>query len=168
MIACFLKPTKMHPPFYISIGGEDGVHFQPDCLFGWALLFLDSEPEAMPATAKRLALDGAQKKCYDGVNPMGKWLLSLSPSPSAYPNQHFFCVVSRGGVCCGSPMYGIQVAPVFRALRVCPVFPPLIYELNLMVLRKKPRLFAVTAFYQDVRVHHPYPVLLFPDEVFFL
>lgn len=32
MIACFLKPTKMHPPFYISIGGEDGVHFQPDYL----------------------------------------------------------------------------------------------------------------------------------------
>lgn len=58
-------------------------------------MFLDSEPEAAPATAKRLALDGAQKKCYDAVNPMGKWSLLLSPSPSAYPSQHFFCVVSR-------------------------------------------------------------------------
>ena len=26
---------------------------------------------------------------------MEKWSLLLSPSPSAYPNQHFFCVVSR-------------------------------------------------------------------------
>lgn len=49
----------------------------------------------MPATAKRLALDGVQKKCYDAVNPMGKWSLLLSPSPSAYPSQHFFCVLSR-------------------------------------------------------------------------
>lgn len=69
--------------------------FTAGLLIEFISLFLDSEPEAMPATAKRLALDGAQKKCYDAVNPMGKWSLLLSPLPSAYPNQHFFCVVSR-------------------------------------------------------------------------
>ena len=74
----------------------------------------------------------------------------------------------KGGVCYGPPMYGIQMEPVFWALRICPVFPPVIYGSNLIVLGKKPLLFAVTAFYQDVRVYHPYPVLLFPDEVLFL
>lgn len=124
MIACFLKPTKMHPPFYISIGGEDGVHLQPDCLFGWASLFLDSEPEAAPATAKRFALDGAQKECYDGVNPMEKWLLLLSPSPSAYPNQHSFCVVSRVAFAMVRLCMAFKWNLCFGLYAFAPSFPP--------------------------------------------
>lgn len=85
----------MHPPFLYQHWRGGCVYLQPDCLFESASLSLDSQPEAMPATAGRPALDGAQKECYASVNPMGNLSLSLSPSPSAYPNQHSFCALSR-------------------------------------------------------------------------
>lgn len=101
--------------------------------------------------------------------PDGELFIVLESVAVGTPEPAFLlCAVKGGGLPVACLCMAFQTGLMFRALCVCPVFPLIIYELNLMVLGKQPRLFAVTAFYQDVRVHHPYPVLLFPDEVFFL